>query len=398
MRILHTSDWHLGRTIGGVSRRPDQLAAFEDVVAAGRDFRPDLILHSGDLFDGFRPAVEEMRLAHEMLARLAELAPVVVVAGNHDSGPLFELFESLLATPRMRFVPSIKPPRSGGILDFPLPSGEVARVACLPFLHQNRAVDALEVKAEARTMSYADRIGAINAAFSQELERGYDPTRHVNLLVAHLFVEGATWSRSERPLHVSSSYAARLAAVPPVSYAAFGHIHKPQPLPANLPGRYAGSLVPLDFGEEGETKEVVLVEARPGRAASVKPVPLRGGRALLTLEGTQTELEREDPRDALLRLVVQTQKPTPDLADWATRTFPQATVLEVTERCLAARVELVEEAHEDAFETLDEAFRAYLAENGPEDLVGDELLCLFASLHEEGFRAPELRELEQVLA
>ena len=68
--------------------------------------------------------------------------------------------------------------------------------------------------------------------------------------------------------------------MPPVSYAAFGHIHKPQPLPGTVIGRYAGSIIPIDFGEEGEQKGAVVVEATPGRAARVEFVSLAAGRPL----------------------------------------------------------------------------------------------------------------------
>ncbi len=403
MRIFHTSDWHLGRLTYGQSRRPDQIAAFEQVLEVARDFKPHLVLHSGDLFDASRPGVEEMSLAHCMLRRLGELAPVVVVAGNHDSGALFELFEALLGGGRLHFVPTIRAPKSGGILEFPGAGSELARVVTMPFLHANRVVDALEVKAECRTMSYADRVAAIQAAYASELERSYDPARTIHLLVAHLHVDGATWSKSERALHVSAHYASRASSLPPVSYAAFGHIHKPQALPGNLPGRYAGSLIQLDFGEEGETKEVVLIEAEPARAARIKTVPVTAGRALCTLEGTVEELERksESIDQELLRLVVHTPQPTPGLPEWAARVFPRATLLEVGERSLATRLELVgEDRHGETFEDLQQAFRAYLADHAPDDLDGDQLLSLFAELAdaEEVTPRPELVALQEVTA
>lgn len=402
MRIFHTSDWHLGRLTYGQSRRTDMEAAFEQSLEIARDFKPDLVLHSGDLFDASRPSVDEMRMAHEMLRRLAELAPVVVVAGNHDSGPLFELFEALLGHGRLHFVPTIRHPRQGGILEFPGPGSEIARVACMPFLHANRVVDALEVKAELRTLSYADRVAAIQQAYARELENGYDPHRHVHLLAAHLHVDGATWSRSERPLHVSSHYASRAGAIPPVSYAAFGHIHKPQQLPANQPGWYVGSLIQLDFGEEGEDKQVLCVEASPGKSARITPAVLSQGRRLRTLEGTPEELERQTVSNELLRLVVHTPQPTPGLVDWAQRVFPNATLLDLTERCLASKVELVgaDPAGQETFEDLEQAFRAYLADNAPPDLNGDALLGLFGEMmrHEEAPERDELKDLLEVLA
>ena len=74
MKIFHTSDWHLGRLTYGVSRRPDHEAVLDEICAQAADFRPHLILHSGDLFETPRPGVEDMQLAQDTLRRLAELA------------------------------------------------------------------------------------------------------------------------------------------------------------------------------------------------------------------------------------------------------------------------------------------------------------------------------------
>lgn len=404
MRIFHTSDWHLGRLTYGQSRREDTLAAFEESLAVARDFKPHLVLHSGDLFDASRPSVEEMTLAHAMLRRLSEVAPVVVVAGNHDSAPLFELFEALLGHGRLHFVPGIRPPRSGGILEFPGEGFEVARVACMPFLHANRVVDVLEVAADMRTLSYADRVAGIQSVYARDFEKNFEPTRHIHLLAAHLHVDGATWSRSERALHVSSNYATRSSALPPVSYAAFGHIHKPQALPGNLPGWYVGSLIQLDFGEEDEDKQVICVEASPGKAARIEPVRLSAGRRLKTLDGTLEELERraEEVHDHLVRLVVHTPRPTPGLPDWAARVFPKATLLDLTERCLASKIELVgdDPGERETYEDLEQAFRAYLAENAPPDLNGDDLLGLFGELAqgEVALEQDEVAKLVEVMS
>lgn len=255
-------------------------------------------------------------------------------------------------------------------------------------------------------MTYADRIQRIQMAYGQALERGYHPERHVLLFSAHLYVDGALWSRSERPLHVCETYATRVTQIPHVSYAAFGHIHRPQALPGQVPGRYAGSPVGLDFGEEGEIKQVVRVEALPGRAARIEPVELRSGRKLLSLRGTMQQLEARalDVRDELLRVTIETDEPTPGLADWAKRLFPRATVLEVSERCAASRVTLVEASTEEIehFETLADAFEAYLGENAPEDQdllrVRDLFQGLLVESQSQDERLPaEVEALERAL-
>jgi DNA repair protein SbcD/Mre11 len=402
MRLLHVSDWHIGRQTYRCSRTPDHEAALGEIVDLARDTRPHLVLHTGDVFDGFRPGYAEMAFAVEALEELAALAPVVVIAGNHDSPALFRLFDRLQGLdPRIRFVDRVRPAADGGLLDLPGAHGEVVRIAFLPFVHANRLVDRFE-DASTWTATYSDRIQRIEEELERGLAAGYDRSRHVLLFAAHLYVSGARFSGSERPLHVSDAYATRLRRLPNVSYAAFGHIHLPQPLPRRVTGRYAGSPIPLDFGEEREQKEVVLVEAEPGEPAVVTPVALEGGRPLRTIVGTPDEVRAAAATvgDALCRVTVCTEEPIPDLAALVAELLPTATVVEVSEDCAATRLEVVEATmtEADAEPGFRELFREYLAERGTRAAQANRVLRTFETLvqaveTEEIARLPDLDEL-----
>jgi exonuclease SbcD len=403
MRLLHVSDWHIGRQTYRCSRVPDHEAALAEIVELAREARPHLVLHTGDVFDGFRPGYAEMAFAVEALEELAALAPVVVIAGNHDSPALFRLFDRLQGPdPRIHFVDRVRPSADGGVLDLSGADGEVVRIAFLPFVHANRMVDRFE-DASTWTATYSERIQRIEEELERGLAAGYDPSGHVLLFAAHLYVSGARFSGSERPLHVSDAYATRLRRLPNVSYAAFGHLHLPQPLPRRgVTGRYAGSPIPLDFGEEREQKEVVLVEAEPGATAVVTPVGLGGGRPLRTIVGTLDELRAAAPTvgHALCRVTVCTDEPVPDLAALVAELLPGATVVEVSEDCAATRLEVVEATvtEADAEPGFRELFRAYLAERGTRGARANRVLRTFETLvqaveTEEIARLPDLDEL-----
>lgn len=398
MRLLHTSDWHIGVTTRGLSRRSDQEVALEELAEQARDFRPDLVIHSGDLFHLPRPQVEELDLAWTGLRNLAELAPVVVIAGNHDSPQLFDFFAAMLGPqPRIHFVGQPKSPSQGGILKFHC-SGQTAKLACLPFVHANRMLKDFDQDLGTRMVSYADRLMRLQRAYAEALQKGYQAQRDVLLFAAHLFVDGASLSASERSLHVSDTYAIRSGSIPPVSYAAFGHIHKPQALPGGICGRYAGSLVPIDFGEEHDAKETVLVEAHPGQSAHIERVPFRRGRRFCSLEGSKSELEAMAPAigEAILRLKVHLAHPDPGLSDWANQVFAQAEVIEIAEiRPQQAPPRLAPGVSEEL--PLDRAFAEYatemgLGEAGPLSHLLAELEPL---LVEEG-RFPLLAEVESL--
>jgi exonuclease SbcD len=403
MRLLHTADWHIGRTTLNCSRDEDIRAAAAEVVAIAREVRPDVIVHAGDLFDALRPAYADLQWGVDALRELAEIAPTVVLAGNHDSPALFTLLDRLVGpASRLRFVARALPPALGGVLELPGRGDEVVRLAPIPFIHANRMVEHME---DPRTWmtAYADRVELIQRELARGLLDGYDADRHVLLMAAHLHVTGARFSQSERPLTVTDTYATHVERLPAVSYAAYGHIHRPQALPGAVAGRYAGSLVQLDFGEVGERKEVVIVDAEPGRPPSVQPRPLTAGRPLRRIEGTLDEIAAAaaGAGRALCTVLVRSETPTPDLSARLAALLPEATLLDVREDCAATRVRVLSEQDADGGRepTFSELFREYVEASGVRagsaELVAGAFDRLIAAVEQEEPPAfPELEALE----
>jgi exonuclease SbcD len=271
-----------------IDRRPDLERAADALVSLVEDVRPDLVLHTGDLFDRSLPAGEDVKFAADTLGRLAAVAPVLVLCGNHDGRATFAGFDRFCAIGprRLRLLPQIDV--HNPVLTWPTASGRL-RVVAVPYLPL--AVAGFRSIAEGTISegAYADRVRQVwaiaGAALERDRERG-----DVDVAAAHLHVAGAVLAKSEKTVHVGEDAATDTASMPAVSYAAFGHIHKPQQLPGPLTGRYAGSIVPIDFGEEGEAKGAVVVNAEPGRAAHVEFVSLDAGRPLTTVTGALTEL------------------------------------------------------------------------------------------------------------
>lgn len=327
MRILHTSDWHIGKRLDRFDRTAEFSDALDEVASIADERSVDLVLVSGDVFDRPFPPVDSLRLGLDRLLRLADGRPVVVVAGNHDSPGLFEALAPLLAPQGVHLVGTIKRPDRGALLG-PDELGVRAVVACFPFLREGRVVDFM---AEAGSWygAYAERIRAICERYNDALvERA--GTDLVPVLMAHFLVGGVRVDRNaprgERELHMGDAYAATPQAIPAgPQYVAMGHIHAPQPVPgAGVPAEYAGSLFPLDFGEAGEDKRVVIVDVEPGRLAVTESVALRSGRPLVRVTDSWDAIE--DRRDELagcyLDLTVRTTGVDTDLADRAHRTFP----------------------------------------------------------------------------
>jgi exonuclease SbcD len=327
MRILHTSDWHVGKRLERHDRMDEHQAVIDEVVEIADREDVDLIVHSGDLFDRPTPPVEALRLALDGLVRLARNGgrPVVVVAGNHDSPDLFETLSRFLAPFGVHLVGRIKAPDEGGILSLETGAGR-ARVACFPFLRAAQTVDFM-TRVDSWYGAYADRIRRITETYSEALAQ--QATKgDVTVLVAHFMVGGVKVRvgvpRGERELHIGEAYAATEQAIPTaVDYVAMGHIHAPQPVPgAPVPAEYAGSLLQLDFGEAGEQKRVVIVDAKPGIHAAIRSIPITSGRRLIQVAGPWSDIAgRDDLEDAYLDLSVATDGPEPGLMDEARERF-----------------------------------------------------------------------------
>jgi exonuclease SbcD len=324
VKLLHTSDWHVGRAIRGRSRVEEHRAVLEEIAAIGATHEVDLILVAGDLFDVATPTPEAERIVYRALLDLADQAPVVIVAGNHDNPRRLQAVAPLLELGRIRVVSHVRRPDEGGVIDdLDIP----VRLAPVPWLSQRGIVTAaamIEADADEHVQTYIDRIQRIIAALTTDL----DPSR-VNVLIGHLMVHGAELTGSERAMqtnHPAFDYSIPALAFPgALSYVALGHLHRLQRVPAACEVWYSGAPMQLDFGEAGLVKGVLVVEAEPGLPASVTEVPITRGRRLVQIEGTlaQIEAQAEDLDDAYVKVVVD-ESARVGLADEIRRLVPGA--------------------------------------------------------------------------
>ena len=138
MKLLHTSDWHLGARLGRHDRTPDHLAALRGLLALAEAEAPDLILHTGDLFDASRPAHEALELGVQALRRLSAVAPTLVISGNHDSPVLLRVIDELAGAAEPRRLRLVTEPR---VVEYRDVAGERVAVACVPFIAPSAIAD-----------------------------------------------------------------------------------------------------------------------------------------------------------------------------------------------------------------------------------------------------------------
>ncbi|MEM8925583.1 MAG: exonuclease subunit SbcD, partial [Actinomycetota bacterium] len=289
MRLLHTADWHVGKAIRGHSRADEHRAVLAEITGVAADHAVDLTIVAGDLFETATPTAESERIVYDALLGLAEVAPVVVIAGNHDNPRRLDAVARLLALGRVTVATTPRRPDDGGVARLTTADGTDVQVALVPFVSQRAIVRADELMSEPafrNAQTYADRMAAVLAS----LTAGFTADS-VNILTAHAFVAGGAVGGGERAAHVVDEYAIGAADVPAtVSYAALGHLHRPQSLAGRTALHYSGSPLQLDFGEEQQRKQVNVVALEPGLPAKVEAVALTSGRPLQTVTGTVAQL------------------------------------------------------------------------------------------------------------
>ncbi len=289
MRLLHTSDWHVGKAIRGRSRAAEHQAVLGEIAGVAERESVDLVVVAGDLFDTAAPTPEAERIVYRALLDLAAGGrPVIVVAGNHDSAQRLGAVAPLSEASGIHVASAIRPPGDGGVVEVEA-GGEVAQVALLPFPSQRYVVTAdllLSGDAADAHAAYADRVVRI----LRMLTSGFRADT-VNLVVGHLMVMGGAMGGGERGAHTVFDYWVPATAFPGAAqYVALGHLHRAQQLPGPAPLHYCGSPLQLDFGETANDPQVNVVDVRPGLPAEVRAVPLRQGRRLRTIRGTLVDV------------------------------------------------------------------------------------------------------------
>jgi exonuclease SbcD len=320
VRILHTSDWHLGRTLHGVDLLEHQ-AAFVDhlvelVVARG----VDVVVVAGDVYDRAVPSVPSVRLLGSALRRLSEHTVVVVTPGNHDSavrlGFAAELMRPglhVLASVEALDEPVVVDDEHGPVAFYGLPylDPDTVRHTLAPPVHDGAHDDGddgadperppLPRSHEAVVFAAMDRVRADLAT--------RPGTRSV--VVAHAFVSGGEASESERDIRVGGVDSVPSAVLDGVDYVALGHLHGAQRIGASRGERpvvrYSGSPVAFSFGELGHVKSTALVDLDAEGGATVELVPAPVPRRLAEVTDTLEHLldgRHDGLRDAWLRVHV----------------------------------------------------------------------------------------------
>jgi exonuclease SbcD len=379
VKLLHTSDWHVGKVLKGQPRLDEQIRALGQVVEVAKRENPDLIVVAGDLYDTASPTADATKVVTRALSALKSTgADVVAIGGNHDNGPALDALRPWADAAGITLRGAVSNRPGEHVLAGRTSTGEEWRLVALPFLSQRYAVRASEMfdltDAEA-TQTYADHIARLIGSLADNAFG--DDT--VNLITTHLTVLGAAHGGGEREAHTIMGYAVPVTVFPQAAhYVALGHLHRAQTVPGPCPVRYSGSPLAIDFGEAENASSVSIVEVTSDTAARVREAPITAATPLRTVRGTLAELEQLDAEGAWLRVFVR-EAPRAGLREEVQALLPTALEVRIdpamlpesaTERPVAAR----------AGRSPTDLFTEYLTTRGHAD---EATLDLFGRLYEE---------------
>ena len=310
MRILHTSDWHIGRSLYGKKRYAEMeafLAWLEKTIA---DWGVDVLLIAGDIFDTTTPSNQAQELYYRFLQRLAgsrggppsSCRDVVIIAGNHDSPTFLDAPKKLLGLLNIHVRGQAVAPDEEVLLLHGTGSQPELIVCAVPYLH-DRDVRTVEAGEDIQDRQRA-LIQGISRHYAAVLGRACELQSQTGapiVLMGHLFVTGgapAVEGDGVRELYAGAQVQLRLDELlppslsPHVSYTALGHLHVPQRVGGECT-RYSGSPIPMGFGEAGQQKSVCLVEMGEGKAPSVELLPVPLFQQLERVSGNWESIERQ---------------------------------------------------------------------------------------------------------
>ncbi len=329
MRILHTSDWHLGQRFLQNDRAKEQQMALDFLLEIIQKENIDILLVSGDIFDIGNPPFPTRKMYYQFLTALLKThcRYVVITGGNHDAPGMLDAPRELLQYLHVFVAGAAPANHREALLELRTDSGQLeAVVAAVPFLRER------DLRATIPGESGPERLVRIREAIQDYFSKvgehalGFQEENVPILCMAHLFAVGAESSGEQNNIYIGVLENIEARGFPEIfSYVALGHIHRPQIVGGVERVRYSGSLIPLSFSETKDEKGVYVLEYSGNKLSSSKFVPFPIFRRLKTIEGTlekvKEKLQEYDTRhhaDALrswVEVIVHADKIHPGLDD-----------------------------------------------------------------------------------
>lgn len=400
MRIIHTSDWHLGQNFYTKSRGPEHQAFLDWLLSTAVEQSVDAIIVAGDIFDTGSPPSYARELYNRFVVQLqATGCQLVVLAGNHDSVATLNESRELLACLNTSVIASARHDASQQTLLLKKKDGTPGAILCpIPFLRPR------DIQSSQAGLSGHEKQRSLMEAISEHYQQCYAAAVSARgaqklpiIATGHLTTVGVTKTDAVRDIYIGTLDAFPAQNFPPADYIALGHIHRAQLIGGTEHIRYSGSPISLSFDETGKAKSVYLVEFADGALHEVTALPVPVSQPLAVIKGSLGEIEKqlEQWRDApaepkvWLDIEIATDEYLHDSQrhiQQLTDSLPVEVVL--LRRSREQRERVIARQHKETLSelTVEEVFERRLAQEETTEERGQRLRTLFAqtvsSLHD----------------
>ena len=375
MRFLHTSDWHLGRIFYERSLVDDQRHVLQQIIEIAAREKVDAVLIAGDIYDRAIPPPEAVRLLSWVLEELSLRlrVPVMMISGNHDSGPRLSFGATILSRQKLRIIGSLE-----GMLE-PLRIEDEFGIVDLFGIPYS---DPAEVRIASKNADLQGHEEALSWCVAQLKPHIKNPS----VALAHAYVAGGTDSDSERPLSIGGKAMVAPEIFSPFVYTAMGHLHRQQKVGEGV--HYCGSLLSYHFSEKDTPKSVTLVELGKERKPVLSLVPLIPKRRLLVISGSFDEIIAQarlnpNPNDYIL-IRREYDRPRPDALAQLRQQYENLVGIEVMAKNLkqeAENEELGKSIRKGG--NISELFAGFYKRMTEKDLSSVQSECVTRNLKEE---------------
>jgi exonuclease SbcD len=302
MRIIHTSDWHLGQYFYGKSRAAEHQAFMQWLLEQINIHQVDALIVAGDIFDTGTPPSYARTLYNQFIVQIQQTGcQLILLGGNHDSVSTLNESKNLLACLNTVVIPGAFEHVEEHVFTLKNCQGEVGAILCgLPFLRPRDVV--LSESGE----SSIDKQRKLGDAISELYQRCFEQAEQLNntfttpvpiIATGHLTTVGASTSESVRDIYIGSLDAFNAALFPAADYIALGHIHRPQVVAKSEHIRYSGSPIALSFDElaadNATNKSVFLVEFSDAKLSQITALMVPVFQPMQVLKGDLDSIEKQ---------------------------------------------------------------------------------------------------------
>ena len=312
MRIIHTSDWHIGRTFHGSDLKAAHQHYFAHLLELVDRTQPAAVLVSGDVYDRAIPPVESVELLHGVIRDLTDRTHVILTAGNHDSATRLGFFRGLTIA-QLHLRTSVRDAARPVILNA---DGVRTAVFALPYLSVDNAQRELSLLfGEPPARSHQAVMDAAVAYLQPRVEQARTEGADRVMVAAHTFIQGARAADSERDIRVGGVDCIAADTFDPLGadYVALGHLHRPQDVTgAASRTRYSGSPIAFSFSETRDEKSTSIVQLTANSEVKVELIAAPVLHPLVQLRGRIDDVLAENtPAHAWVRVTLTDPLPPP---------------------------------------------------------------------------------------